>query len=165
MRIRRYWFRKRLGLFWGACWVIERPKSVPDAIEIQAPARRRICHESRNSPELSYDYGRDDRWHRVPDALDLGQGRRQAEPRYRLQIAPGLDRRRPADPGSRRPRVAVPEEVLGLPQEGMRFRKPLIREKYRTPRLPGRFAASLRANGSRECAPDDGLSEVIHSAA
>src|SRR4029077_17078061 len=86
-----------------------------------APARRRTRHESRNSSELSYDYGRDDRWHRVPDPLDLGQGRRQAEPRHRPQIAPGLDRRLPAAAGPRRPRLALPEEVFRLPQEGLTF--------------------------------------------
>src|SRR5260370_15675693 len=85
-----------------------------------AHARRRICHESRDSPELSYDYGRDDRWHRISDALHLGQGRRQAEPRYRLQVAPGLDRGRPAAARSWRPCVAVPEEVFGPPQERVR---------------------------------------------
>src|SRR6202041_3419635 len=91
--------------------------------EERAPARRRICHESRNSSGISYDYGRDDRWHRIPDALDLGQAGRQAEPRYRLQVAPGLDRRRPAAARSRRPRVAVPEEVFGLSQEGVKPRE------------------------------------------
>ena len=33
------------------------------------------------------------------------------------EVASGLDRRRPAAARSRRPRVAVPEEVFGLPQE------------------------------------------------
>src|SRR6202171_2539017 len=112
-------FRAVLGLFWEPCCVIERPKSVPRTIERQAPARRRICHESRNSPGISYDYGRDDRWHGISDALDRGQGRRQAEPRYRLQVAPGLDRRRPAVARPWRPRVPVPEEGFGLPQEGL----------------------------------------------
>src|ERR1700740_3103616 len=107
-----------VGLFCGVSWGIERPNS--DIIEPKdrrlAPTR--ICHESRNSPELSYDYGRNDRRHRVPDALHLGQGRRQAAPRYRSQVAPGLGRRRPADPRPRRPRLPVPEEVFRLPQEG-----------------------------------------------
>src|SRR3954454_15046839 len=89
----------------------------------RAPARRRTSHESRYSPKLSYDYGRDDRWHRISDPFHLGQGRRQAEPRYRLQVAPGLDRWLPADPRPRWPRVAVPEEVFGLPQEGLRALK------------------------------------------
>src|SRR4029077_3573632 len=55
----------------------------------------------------------------VPDALDLGQGRRQAEPRYRPEIAPGLGRRLAAAARSRRPRIALPEEVFRLPQEGV----------------------------------------------
>src|SRR6201746_1508084 len=87
----------------------------------QAPARQRICHESRNSPGISYDYGRNDRRYRVPDTLDLGQGRRQAEPGYRLQVAPGLDRGRPADARPWRPRIPVPEEVFGLSQERLRL--------------------------------------------
>src|ERR1700676_2710912 len=91
----------------------------PKNAEKQARARRRICHESRNSPGISYDYGRHDRWYRIPDALYLGQAGRQAEPRYRLQVASGLDRRRPAALGSRRPRVEVPEEVFRVPEEGI----------------------------------------------
>ena len=35
--------------------------------------RPRIRHESRHSPELSYDYRRDDRRHRVSDPFDLGK--------------------------------------------------------------------------------------------
>src|SRR6185503_20758980 len=85
----------------------------------------RICHESRNSSELSYDYGRDDRRDRVPDPLHLGQGRRQAEPRYRPQVASGLDRRLAAAARPRRPRVALPEEIFWLPQEGLRVFGPL----------------------------------------
>src|SRR5664279_3194132 len=119
---------------------------VPTAILETAPARRRICHESRNSSGISYDYGRDDRWHRIPDAVDLGKGRRQAEPRYRLQVAPGLDRRRPAAARSRRPRVAVPEEVFRFPQKGLRpLRPPYSRQDVKTPRLaPGRFHLTRR---------------------
>src|SRR5262249_5608986 len=81
---------------------------------------RRICHESRNSPELSYDYGRDDRRDRVPDPLHLGQGRRQAEPRHRLQVAPGLDRRFAAKPPPPRPSVPGSGGGFRLPQEGLR---------------------------------------------
>src|SRR5206468_5555847 len=92
----------------------------PEKIDAEAPARRRICHETRNSSGLSYDYGRDDRWHRIPDALDLGQEGRQTEPRYRLQVAPGLDRGRPATARPRRPRVALSEEVFGLSQKGLK---------------------------------------------
>jgi len=43
---------------------------------------------------IRVNFGFHDRWLRVPDALDLGQKRRQIEPRYRLQVASGLDRRR-----------------------------------------------------------------------
>src|SRR5439155_6539491 len=42
----------------------------------------------------------------------------------RLQVAPGLDRRLPADSRPRRPRVALPEEVFGLSQEGLRVFEP-----------------------------------------
>src|ERR1700682_5750414 len=148
-------FRAVLGLFWEPCCVIERPKSVPRTIERQAPARRRICHESRNSPGISYDYGRDDRWHRVPDALHLGQGRRQVEPRYRLQVAPGLDRRRPAAARSWRPCVAVPEEVFGLPQEGVRFLTSSSEESLQTARARAGAFFVRPADcepGPRECA-------------
>src|ERR1700710_733102 len=99
---------------------------------MRAPARRRISDETRNSPELSYHYGRDDRRHRIPDTLDLGQGRRQAQPRHRLQVAPGLDRRRPADARPRRPRLALPEEVFGVFEEGVSLRSALPR-RSKTP--------------------------------
>src|SRR6476620_4694200 len=117
------------GLFWRAAYVIEPPKSrIPELLR-RAPARRRNCHESRNSPELSYDYGRDDRRDRVPDPLHLGQGRRQAEPRYRPQVAPGLDRRLAAAARPGWPRVAFPAEVFGLPQESLRgFGPPAFRQ-------------------------------------
>src|SRR5882757_11186265 len=114
----------------------------------QAPARRRICHESRNSPGISYDYGRHDRWYGVSDPFHLGQGWRQAEPRYRFQVAPGLDRRRTADARPWRSRFPVPEEVLGLPQEGLRPQslKGLSRISERPCSRRGVFAV-LRAQG------------------
>src|SRR5882757_8992211 len=105
--------------------------------------RRGISHESRNSPELSYHYGRDDRRHRIPDALDLGQARRQAEPRHRLQVAPGLDRRLPATARPRRPRLALPEEVFGVFEEGVSCFTPHCFGPIKTPLpAPGRFSLS-----------------------
>ena len=43
---------------------------------------------------------------------------------------------------SRRPRVAVPEEIFGLPQEGLKsFQAPHSRQDIKTPLLtPGRFS-------------------------
>src|ERR1700735_4806153 len=122
-----------ISLFWRAACVIDPAQSETATAETRAPARRRTCYESGNSPELSYDYGRDDRRHRVSNAFHLGQGRRQAEPRYRPQIAPRLDRRRPAADGPRRPRFAVSEEVLGLPQERLRLRSLLPRSNTKRP--------------------------------
>src|SRR5882757_6345701 len=123
--------------------------------------RRRISHESRNSPELSYHYGRDDRWHRVPDALDLGQARRQAEPRHRLQVAPGLDRRRPAAARPRRPRLALPEEVFGIFEEGVSSfssltRTPLpARGRFSFARAPRLVPADAHRARGNDAAGDD----------
>src|SRR3546814_1346049 len=42
--------------------------------------------EKRHSPRLPHDHGQDDRWHRISDALDLGQrGRRSEEHTSELQ--------------------------------------------------------------------------------
>src|SRR5436189_6016740 len=119
-------------------WVIERPKSAKITAETRAPARRGISHESRNSPGISYDYGRHDRWNRVSDPFHLGQGRRQAEPRYRPQIPPGLDRRHPAAHGPRRACLALPEEVRGFPQEVNPAPRAMVRDEN-APAGQGRF--------------------------
>ena len=54
---------------------------------------------------------------------------------------PGLDRRLAAAARPRRPRVALPEEVFGLPQEGLRVFDPLCSgpEMQKRPGFPGRF--------------------------
>src|ERR1700754_1471768 len=136
-------------MFEGRLWLVLRTSLRYRAAQIRpianlekAPARRRICHESRNSSGISYNYGRDDRWHRVPDAIHLGQGGRQAEPRYRLQIALGLDRRHPADARSRRPRLPVPEEVFGLSQKRLRLLASVLRPDPKRLGSPGRFSLS-----------------------
>src|SRR6185437_6775662 len=51
---------KIVGLFWRRGCVIEPAKSTNSAILERAPERRGISHESRNSSELSYNYGRHD---------------------------------------------------------------------------------------------------------
>ena len=52
---------------------------------------------------------------------------------------PGLDRRLAAAARPRRPRVALPEEVFGLPQEGLRVFDLSCRQKCKTPRFAGAF--------------------------
>jgi len=52
------WAQPRL--FWPPPCVIDPPKSAFPSNLRRAPARRRISHESRIHPELSYDYGRYD---------------------------------------------------------------------------------------------------------
>src|SRR6516165_6721763 len=63
--------------------------------------------ESRYSSPISPDQGRDDRWQRIRDPLDLWLGRRDPEPRHRSQDPSGLDRRHAAITRSRRAPVAL----------------------------------------------------------
>src|SRR5689334_4095818 len=77
---------------------------------------RNISDEAGRPSGLSHHQGRHDRWSGVHHPLDLGQAGRHPPPRHRSEVASGLDWRPAADHGSRRPRFAVPEEILGLPE-------------------------------------------------
>ena len=82
--------------------------------------RARTSHEARDTPRVPHRQGHHDRRHRVHHPHDLGQGGRHAAARYRSEVAPGLDRRPAAASRPRRPAVALPEEVLRVPQDGTR---------------------------------------------
>src|SRR5215831_16754232 len=96
-----------------------RPATFQRAGPPRAPKLRRNNNdEARHAPELPHHQGGDDRRYRVHHPHHLGQAGRYAAPRYRPEIAPGLDRRPATAARSRRPAVAVPEEVRGArPQE------------------------------------------------
>src|ERR1035438_5390209 len=81
-------------------------------------AKRNQTDEARYPPRLPHHQGGDDRRQRIHHPLHLGQGRRCHASRHRPEVAPGLDRRPAAIGRSRRPAVALPEEVLGLLEGG-----------------------------------------------
>ena len=83
----------------------------------RGPAPQRASHEARYPSGLSHRQGRHDRRHRVHHPHHLGQGRRHLAPRHRPEVASGLDRRPAAAARPRRAALALPEEVLRLPQE------------------------------------------------
>src|SRR5262249_22168433 len=103
--------------------------------------RRNNNDEARHASELPQHQGGDDRRYRVHHPHHLGQAGRYAAPRYRPEIAPGLDRRPATAARSRRPAVAVPEEVRGArPQEIKLPATALVR----APALAGALAFSDR---------------------
>ena len=88
----------------------------PNSAHFGARRTTEPSDEARYPSRLPHHQGGDDRRQRIHHPLHLGQGRRCHASRHRPEVAPGLDRRPAASGRPRRPPVALPEEVLGLPE-------------------------------------------------